>query len=282
MGPANWQGSGPSGYNTCMNPPAALPRDYRIAVSDLDETLLRNDGEFSPRTLAAIEAWIGSGRRFVIASGRPARSIYPLLPPMLRETPIICYNGAEIRYGGEAIYRHYIPPNTAHTVVSRALDHDPSLIVGIEIDDELWQNHPRPNASPSSARYHLCDVRTLAQGAVAKVLVFSDDVETVLRLLEPLPEAIRLMPAGRYAFIQLMARDADKVTALRHLVDNWGESMDSVVAFGDDVNDIGILRESALGVAVENAWPPLLEVSDRIAASPAEDGVAQVLEELLG
>jgi len=54
-----------------------------------------------------------------------------------------------------------------------------------------------------------------------------------------------------------------------------------VIAFGDDVNDVRMLKEAGLGVAVANAAPEVLAAADRVTASNDEDGVALVLEELL-
>jgi hydroxymethylpyrimidine pyrophosphatase-like HAD family hydrolase len=53
------------------------------------------------------------------------------------------------------------------------------------------------------------------------------------------------------------------------------------VAFGDDINDVEMLQAAGLGVAVANAFPGALAVARRIAPANTEDGVAQVMEELM-
>jgi hydroxymethylpyrimidine pyrophosphatase-like HAD family hydrolase len=57
--------------------------------------------------------------------------------------------------------------------------------------------------------------------------------------------------------------------------------MCQVVAFGDDVNDVEMVRRAGLGVAVENAIPAVKAVARQVTRSNDEDGVALVLEELL-
>jgi hydroxymethylpyrimidine pyrophosphatase-like HAD family hydrolase len=54
-----------------------------------------------------------------------------------------------------------------------------------------------------------------------------------------------------------------------------------VVAFGDDVNDVEMVAEAGLGVAMDNAVDAVKAVADRITLSNDEDGVAVVLEELI-
>ena len=60
---------------------------YSVLAVDLDDTLLADDKTVSPRTVAALEAWQASGRRIVIATGRPPRSTR-IIPPFLHGIPV--------------------------------------------------------------------------------------------------------------------------------------------------------------------------------------------------
>ena len=50
------------------------------------------------------------------------------------------------------------------------------------------------------------------------------------------------------------------------------------LAFGDNYNDVDMLREAGIGVAVENAIPEAKAVADEITAPGKEDGVARSIE----
>jgi hydroxymethylpyrimidine pyrophosphatase-like HAD family hydrolase len=195
--------------------------------------------------------------------------------------PWICYNGAEIRQDGRVLYRNFIPEGALVELVPRVLEEFPDTIVGIELDDVLWLNRPRERQTSYHPRYRIADLRDVAHHATAKVLFFSERREALLHICDPLPPATRLMTSGRYPFFQLMAESADKVHALSFLLDGWGYGLRDVVAFGDDINDVDLLRACGVGVAVANAFPGALAVADRVTASNEEDGVALVLEELL-
>jgi len=54
-----------------------------------------------------------------------------------------------------------------------------------------------------------------------------------------------------------------------------------VIAFGDDIPDVGMLKECGISVAVANALPEVKSVCTHYTASNDEDGVALVLEEML-
>jgi len=254
---------------------------FTVAACDLDDTLLRSDGTISSRTEAAIARWLDAGRRFVIATGRPSRSIEHAVPAILHEVPWISYNGAEIRHAGEVIYRRFIPEGTLPPLVDRLLMGYPETTVGLEIDDLLWLNRPRLQLDGPNPHHRVVDLNTVAHRASAKMLLFAEDLDALTAACHPLPPGVRLMQSGRYHFLQLMSTQADKVHALRHLLEGWGQSLENVVAFGDDINDVEMLHRAGLGVAVANAWPPAWEAAVGITASNDEDGVALVLESLL-
>lgn len=254
---------------------------FDVAVVDMDDTLLGSDGAVSPRTLAAIEAWLGSGRRLVIATGRPPRSIGTHLPAALHEAPWICYNGAEIRLKGKIVYQNYIAESALCAPIGRVLEKYPDCTIGIELEDALWLNRQRHRQSEFSPHYHVVDLRTVYHRSTPKVLFFSERLPEVMALVSPPPAGVRIMESGRYPFFQLMAQGADKSTALVHLMQEWSVPLGRVVAFGDDVNDVDLLRVVGLGIAMENAYPPARAAADRLTAHHDADGVALVLEELL-
>jgi len=67
---------------------------------------------------------------------------------------------------------------------------------------------------------------------------------------------------------------------------SWAEARDidasEVVAFGDMPNDVPMLRWAGWGVAMANGHPAAIEAADEVTSSNVDDGVAHVIERLLG
>lgn len=249
----------------------------QIAAIDLDDTLLRSDGTLSPQTLMLLEQWQATGRRVVIATGRPPRSIGRSLPAYLHTVPWICYNGAEIRLADEPIYQNLVPAADVYEILTHIQRVTPNLLVGVEIDNVLYLNRTANRTTP----YEVADLFTLDRPA-AKVLLFSESAEPLARLTFDLPITSRVLYSARYPhFIQIIGCTTDKAEALRTLVGDWQMTMKDVVAFGDDTNDLEMVRDSGFGVAMDNAVDEVKAVADYITKSNDEDGVVAVLASLL-
>jgi 5-amino-6-(5-phospho-D-ribitylamino)uracil phosphatase len=250
---------------------------HRVLVLDLDDTLLRSDGTISERTLRALEAWSAAGNVVVVATGRPTRNVAAVLPTTLHTVPWITYNGAYIYLEGERIYENLIPAAAIHAIIGLVNQELPECALGLEIGDTLYINRTINRTTP----YHVVDLTTVAHQPAAKILFFQQEFETLATVISLLPTETRAMLSDKYNLVQVLAANADKTHALRHLVEHLGLTMEQVVAIGDDINDVDMIRDSGLGIAVANAIPAVKAVAKRITLSNDEDGVAVVIEELL-
>lgn len=83
-------------------------------------------------------------------------------------------------------------------------------------------------------------------------------------------------------FLEFMNKDCSKGATLKRLCEILGITLENVVAFGDAENDIEMIAEVGIGVAVANAMPRLKEVAKFHTFNYLEDGVAIYLQKLLG
>ena len=247
-----------------------------VVAVDLDETLLRSDGSVSPRTLTTLAAWEAAGQRLVIATGRPPRSARRI-PEALLHLPCVCYNGAAVYLHGAPIDARTIPAHDTLFIVEQLLEAQVPGWIGIEIEDVLYINR-RIEKWPHQ---YTPDLREAATRPAAKILLSMEDYQAASATFAAWPPSARALLSEKYNLAQIMPSGSSKATALRHLMELWGLAMEEMAAFGDDVNDVEMVAEAGLGVAMDNAVAEVKAVADRITASNDEDGVALVVEELL-
>ena len=83
-------------------------------------------------------------------------------------------------------------------------------------------------------------------------------------------------------YLEVTAADVDKAHAVRTVCAQLGVPLAALAAIGDEENDIGMLREAGIGIAMGNAAPSVRAVADRTTDTNERDGVALAIAELLG
>jgi hydroxymethylpyrimidine pyrophosphatase-like HAD family hydrolase len=80
---------------------------------------------------------------------------------------------------------------------------------------------------------------------------------------------------------EILRHDASKWTAVLHLANLWDVDPAEICAVGDDVNDVPMIRNAGLGVAMGHAPADVLAAADLVTGDHDEDGVAMLVEEVL-
>ena len=78
-------------------------------------------------------------------------------------------------------------------------------------------------------------------------------------------------------FIEVMPQGVDKGAALGKLLAIIGAGWEDTVCCGDGYNDISMIRQAAVGVAMANAQPEVRAAADYVAPGNDEDGLVQVI-----
>ena len=84
-----------------------------------------------------------------------------------------------------------------------------------------------------------------------------------------------------YYYLNVNNKEATKENALLKIVDLLGLSMKEVTVFGDQINDLEMLKMAGVGVAVDNANEELKEVADTIIGSNTKNSVVKYINEQL-
>ena len=83
------------------------------------------------------------------------------------------------------------------------------------------------------------------------------------------------------SYLAFLPEVSGKVQAIRELTDMLNVPLNEVVAFGDDKNDIDMLKLCGIGVAAGNAISDVKNIADHITLTNDEDGIAVYLEKNL-
>ena len=272
--------------------------DIRLIAFDLDGTLLNADKILTPRNKEALERAAEKGIHIVPTTGR----LFKGIPAEIREFPFLRYaitiNGAAVfdtETGGN-LYRAEIPLEKAIEIMTY-LDQFP-IIYDCYKDNTGWMTQSMWDQAEIFApnAYYVRSIRTnrspvpelkeyLMQqgGSVQKIQLFALDPALRTDLLKEIPLRFSHLAVSSSVSrnVEINHEDAHKGAALLALASHLGLDRSQVMAFGDGLNDISMIREAGIGVAMENAVDEVRAVADLITGSCEESGVAEVIERLL-
>ena len=263
-----------------------------IIALDLDGTLLNSNKELSAGNLAALQRAANAGIEVVPTTGR----FYGGMPDVIRDLPFVRYvitvNGAEVAdlKTGDVIYKAEIPWQQAIDIMA-LLDEYP-VIYDCYQENAAWMTADqkihidRIVASPHYRKMlhelrqpvpELKAVLAQRQKDVQKVQFFTDRPELRMRMMKELPERFENLCVSSSVSdnVEINQIHANKGEALHALADHLGVSRNATLAFGDGLNDLSMLRDAGIGVAMENACDEAKKIADWITLSCDEDGVAR-------
>lgn len=263
---------------------------FRLVVSDLDGTLLGTDELVSARTAGALRLAHAAGATVAAATGRSHRSAAPLLAHLGIMRWAICSNGAvtyDLHEDRVAALRA-IPRAELAELFAAVTAGVPGVAFRWEMADSAGHDAGfaaifADRLGRTGAARDLAD-RLPDHGGVAKVMIVHDGLhdDDLHEVLRPYLPPTLVASSGGARFVEVTAPGVDKATAVAELCADLGVAQHEVVAFGDQPNDLALLRWAGRGVAMANAHPGAKAIADDHAGHHAEDGVAAYLEALFG
>lgn len=257
-------------------------QNVRAIVLDLDGTLLNSQKEVSERNEQAIIEAYKEGISIIFATARPPRSVQDFLSRELQEiAAIIYYNGALIVDRASNYYKHYpVESIVAEEIIEFVINQNIDTSLSIESEDNWYSNKTLDysKAMNTAVNPTVVPINKLKKIKASKILV--SHYMYYESLQEAFKEKANVICTDNGTLVQIMAKDVSKKQAVANLCREHHISMDEVMAFGDDWNDIELFSACGFPIAMGNAIQELKEMAYYTTKSNDEDGIAYVLEQL--
>ncbi|MFB7593144.1 HAD hydrolase family protein [Streptomyces sp. NPDC056160] len=269
----------------------------RLIATDLDGTLLHDDKSVSPRTVAALAAAEEAGIEVFFVTGRPARWMGVVSDHVHGHGLAICGNGAAVvdLHGGPGAHRFVkvrdLARENALDAVRLVREAAPGTVYAVEQTYGFHQEPDYPKLH-MEAPDTLAPVEALlapggsaAAHPILKILAAHPTLDpdaflTVARLA--VGDRATLTRSSPSALLEISGPGVSKASTLALCCAERGISHEEVVAFGDMPNDIEMLTWAGQSYAMGNAHPDAVAAASGRTAANNEDGVAVVIERILG
>ncbi|WKX74336.1 HAD family hydrolase [Streptomyces sp. XD-27] len=258
-------------------------------ATDLDGTLLRSDGTVSARTRDALAAACAAGAAHIVVTGRAVPWTRHILDDLGYEGLAVCGQGGQVYHAGE--HRLLTSVTLDRQLAGLALakieaEVGPVFLAASRdgLDGEVLIGPGYRTVEGSLSYTPFTDIADVWSAPLNKLYIqhprLSDD---------DLAEAATAVAGGLVGvtmagpdIVELLPLGLTKATGLSLAARRLGLTAADTIAFGDMPNDIPMFGWAAHGVAMADAHPDLKAVADEVTASNEADGIAVVLERLLG
>ena len=264
----------------------------RLVAVDVDGTLLDSSHQLRPGVRFSIEKLATLGVKIVLATARGPQALGLIVRQLNFSPLLICFSGG---WTGELDPQSLLPanilfdkrltPSAARVVVTAALAHklEPNvytptewrvrtLTAEIRAESEIVESSPLvtptllgENEKPSKI-----------------MLVAGNDEQTkrltmIANLIKPLSNATFSKPE----YLEIIPIGVNKAKALAQVAQTLGLELSHIAAMGDGLNDVEMLKDAGLGIAMGNAAEPVKSVAKWVTGTNDEEGVAQAVARLL-
>ena len=284
-----------------------------MVAIDLDGTMLNQYGIITEKTKDVIKKVQEKGVEVIIASGRAITSVKRFSKEINSEKYFISGNGA-ITYdikNNRILYENILKKQKALQIVK--ICEENSIYYNVYTENGIIAKSLNYNTlyyykdnltKPDENRTHInivenvydyieskdekilkimiCDEHKSVFNSIVRKLKNVDEVEVLevshmsRKIIKQGTEEIAL----EYFYTEVSAKDVDKWNALEELIKIMDVSKEEVITIGDNANDMKMIKNAGLGIAMGESAPYVKDVADEVTLNNDEDGVAVALKKI--
>lgn len=260
--------------------------DIRAVFCDVDGTLLNDEHRISQGTADAVRALQERGIRFVIVSARSPSGLYPILKRYGFTCPLICYSGALVLGEDRSVLRENgmdaqaalsvlrYTENRGYDLAWNLYSYDRWIVRSTE-DERIIREQDIVEARAKQAESGVIG----ADEKVHKLLLICRESDTD-QVAEDLSGRFPALTVVRSSgiLVEVMNKGVDKARAAGWLLDSWGLRAEEAMAFGDQYNDLEMLRFAGTGIAMGNAPEQVRAAAEYVTEDNNSGGIEKALK----
>ena len=285
---------------------------YKLITIDLDGTLLNKYGEVTEYTKDVIKKTTEKGVLVVLASGRISESVLTIAKEIGANKYYISGNGSVLydMQKDQIIYENYLNKEkvleiielcdknsiyyniyTENAVLAKSLNYNVAFYnyentkkssdkkTDINIVDDMY-NYIKNSNINKFLKITICDESKIVFSSIIKKIKNIEDID-VLEVSHMSQKKIKTgtkeVEVG-YFYTEVSSKNVDKWYAIEKVMQIENIKQEEVMALGDNNNDIVMIKNAGLGVAMGHSNNEVKKVADYITENNNEDGVAKAIE----
>lgn len=240
-----------------------MEKNIQLIALDMDGTLLQDNHEVSSANRAAIVEAKAIGIHIVLSTGRSIMTCKDYAEDLGLNTYLVTVNGSEVWDSqGNLLEQNLLDKSLVEMMWGLRTEHNTGYWA--ISSEKIWRGEfPEDISSYNWLKFGF----DIEDDEVREKIHHHLSQHEQLEVSNSSPTNLEVNAVG-----------INKANALKKVCSRIGITMDNVMAMGDSMNDIIMIQEAGIGVAMGNAQQKVKDAADWITTSNNEDGVAQAIE----
>lgn len=240
--------------------------DIRLIALDMDGTLLDDEKHISDFTRSQIKKAHDRGVHIILSTGRPLSTCSNYVRELDLNTYLITCNGGQIYSENQ-------------TVISQNLLDKEKLAYMYHLAKGLGMNSWVVSTEEPYYNYLPENYKQLEW---LKFSCHSKDKNILDKMVEKLSyvEGVEISNASPIN-VEVNPVGVNKAMGLEFVCNQLGLTMENVMAIGDSLNDIKMIQEAGIGIAMDNAQEAVQKVADYMTDTNNNDGVGKAIKKFI-
>ncbi|MBP5401969.1 MAG: Cof-type HAD-IIB family hydrolase [Treponema sp.] len=249
-----------------------------LILSDLDGTLFRDDKSVSDFSKQIIKQAQEKGILFGICTARAKINAVKFLDGISPDV-FISNGGGLASFRDEKIYNCEFSVEETQAIIKTVFDlYGEDMVITIDNEHGLYSNSKEELGDKF---WTYCDFKSFNEPSM-KICVKTLDEEKIKQIVKAVGEdKTDFLPFSDIPWYKISKKAAVKEKAIEALCKHLNILPSNIASFGDDFNDIGMLKLCGKGIAMQNAIKEVKEIADEVTLSNENDGVANWIKDNL-
>lgn len=258
----------------------------KLIATDMDGTLLDKNGQINHEFDGIFKRLIEKDIKFVVASGRQYFRLKEDFKEYSDQIVFIADNGSMVMYRDEKIHSKSLKDEYVGQIIDY-IKQDENLEMVLSGKKKAYLDADKEDIIDEIKKYYkeyeIVEDLAHVQEEILKIAVYSPNSaeKTYNKILkQSWGDKVKVSLSGEI-WIDIYSEETNKGIAIKMIQEKFGIKKEETMAFGDYFNDVEMLQEAKYSYAMENAPEDFKKYANFIAGSNEENGVLEVIKEIV-
>lgn len=277
---------------------------YKLVLLDIDGTTINSKGQLSQTTKDTIKKVVDKGVKVCLCTGRNKKSAQNIYEELELTTPLVASDGSVVidMVSNKYLMESLVPP----TFIKDSLD----IISDVDLYMEVFTHEMKYKYCKKDELEKFCYANDYKDRKEKKDYLLEIGIQYINQpkdFFHVIDGVSGFMFSGENEFLDIIVKHMKKLdcsqveiredlwpncvfiipkggrksAGLKFLCQYFNIKIEETMAIGDELNDVEMLKEAGLGIAMENSGNMLKSIADYTTKSNDENGVAFALNKFI-